>query len=249
MLHFIKTKANIFIKVFVCTLVLLSFCEMPLAKNTYNASNVQPQKLDKKKWEKITSDLDYTGISMKKKLEKREVESTDSFGDNEPIVTPLFSGNLSFGKGLFQAFVIAFCVALAVLIGYYFINGGFKIAPKKLAKRDEITLENIEENIHETELDYFIRKAKEQGNFALAVKLYYLSIIKELSVKKYIKWKRDKTNREYLQEIKQTDFHNPFQDLTYLFEIIRYGDGSIDEQEFYLVEPKFTTLISNIRQA
>ena len=55
--------------------------------------------------------------------------------------------------------------------------------------------EKIEENIHESDLDKFIKQAESEEKYNLAIRLYYLAIIKELSLGKLIKWKRNKTNR------------------------------------------------------
>ena len=48
----------------------------------------------------------------------------------------------------------------------------------------------FEEHIYESDLDRFIREATEQGNYALAIRLYYLAIIKELSLNRTILWKK-----------------------------------------------------------
>src|SRR5690606_20447405 len=105
----------------------------------------------------------------------------------------------------------------------------------------------IESDFRETDLDKFIRQAIDEKNYALAVRLYYLAIIKELSLSNIIKWKRDKTNESYLRETRETRFFEPFREVTRLFEKIWYGPEKLDEQQFLSIKPKFESLIKLTR--
>jgi hypothetical protein len=92
-------------------------------------------------------------------------------------------------------------------------------------------------------LERFIREAVDQQKYALAIRLYYLAIIKELSLSKLIKWKRDKTNWSYLNEVRTTALSQPFRETTRIFERVWYGEGTLDEKEFLSIKPKFDQLI------
>ena len=135
---------------------------------------------------------------------------------------------------------------------YYSLGGGDLFAPRsrKISKSfNNFSIEKIENNIHETDLDRFIRKAVEEKKFVLAIRLYYLAIIKELSLSKMIKWKRDKTNRNYLNEIRSTSLFNPFKEVTRIFERVWYGQGNLDEKEYLSIKPKFDQLIKATQAA
>ena len=49
------------------------------------------------------------------------------------------------------------------------------------------------------------------GNFSLAVRLYYLQVIKTLSEQNAIAWSREKTNRDYLHETREHRIGEQFQ--------------------------------------
>jgi hypothetical protein len=144
--------------------------------------------------------------------------------------------------------MIVLGVALLVFLIMKLMNAENLFSPKntKVAGRTttEIDLEDIEENLHESDLEGFIRQALAEKNYALAVRLYYLAILKELSLSNQIKWKRDKTNREYLREMSGQKLAGKFRETTLIFERVWYGTGELTEPIFQQLEPKFKTVLN-----
>lgn len=210
------------------------------SQQKYQEQNINQRDFDTQKWKEITSGLDYSG--QPQPIEQSD--STDTFGE-EGRVIPKTNRESGIGSGIFQAFAILAGIGVAVMIILYLLNQKGIVINRKV-KKTEITLENIEEHIHETRLDGFIREAKESGNYALATRLYYLAIIKELSIKKRIKWKRDKTNGEYLREVRGSIFFTPFSEATQIFENIWYGEETVNEEDFLRLEPKFKGLVDAV---
>jgi hypothetical protein len=102
----------------------------------------------------------------------------------------------------------------------------------------EITLDNLDDYLHETDLDRFLREALTQGNYPLAVRLYYLQIIKNLAEKNAIRWSREKTNRDYLREMRGHPAAEPFREATRIYERVWYGNQPLSAEEFAALEPK-----------
>ncbi|OIN57719.1 DUF4129 domain-containing protein [Arsenicibacter rosenii] len=102
------------------------------------------------------------------------------------------------------------------------------------AKASELPLdyENITENIHEINFEQAIDEAVQRRNFRLAIRLLYLQTLKQLTDKRLIDWKPDKTNRQYLVELIHTPLHQDFDRLTTRFEYVWYGDFPVDEQSY-----------------
>lgn len=216
-----------------------------LPEDVFLEKNIPVQELDKQKWEEITSDMDYSG--EREELVEDNEKKKDSFGDdffrersNRSV------GGSPFGAGLFKGFAIVFLIAVVVMVLLFLVKDGLPRNEK--IEKTAITLENIEENIHETDLERFIREAKEKGDYALAMRLYYLAVIKELSLKKLIKWKRDKTNGEYLRELRSSNFFADFNEVTNIFERIWYGGGKIDAGTFAGFEGKFRGLVESVKK-
>ena len=116
----------------------------------------------------------------------------------------------------------------------------------KRTTEEKIDIQKIEANIHEADLDYFTRQAKEAGDYNLAIRLYYLAILKELSLQKAIKWKVDKTNREYMQELRASAHFADFRSLTYVFEQAWYSNRLLDAASFEQLEPSFRSFIDGL---
>jgi len=216
-----------------------------LPQDVFLEKNIPTQELDKQKWKEMTADMDYSGKREEIKEEEKG-EKKDSFGDDFFRERNISGGGSLFGAGLFKVFAIVFLIAVVIMVILFLLKDG--LPKNKKIEKIAITLENIEENIHETDLERFIREAKEKGDYALAMRLYYLAIIKELSLKKLIKWKRDKTNGEYLRELRSSAFFAGFNEVTNIFERTWYGGGKMDVETFVEVEGKFRGLVDKIKE-
>lgn len=209
-------------------------------KSDYIKEDLVIYEYDKSKWDRIVKDIDYSeDISD-------DDDKPNDYNRNFP--SPSFDAGFITGFLKFLAFLAA-----AILIGiviFHLMGVKNLIRPKNKkfvpdVNDENIDIESIEEHIHESDLDGFIRKAVGQENYTLAIRLYYLAIIKELSVNNQIIWKKDKTNRDYINELKQSNLQIPFKEITNIFERIWYGNKIISASDFEQVKPKFQSFIKS----
>ena len=92
-----------------------------------------------------------------------------------------------------------------------------------------------------------LQQAIDRKEYSVATRLYYLLAIKTLSEKKLITWKKDKTNRNYLNELTGIDFKNQFRELTNIFERVWYGEVEIDAPVFEDIQGRFRTFVQSIK--
>ncbi len=104
----------------------------------------------------------------------------------------------------------------------------------------------VEEDINQVDFEKRINDAVNNRDYKLAVRLYYLKILKLLSDNKIIDWQINKTNSAYVREVRKLDLHNNFEKLTLIFEWIWYGEFPIDEASFVKVKDIFTEFNINI---
>jgi hypothetical protein len=209
------------------------------AEKKYYSEEVKQQEFDKDAYQKATAGLDY---SVEKKEEKKRPKKQNTETPNF-YISP-------FWAQFFQWFFILGAVLLVGFLVYKFVDGGnvFTRGSRKInADSVDLDLAKIEENLQEIELDPHIRKAIAQKQFALATRLYYLAIIKELSAKNYIIWKKDKTNRAYLFEMRDHKHVKNFRTMTGIYERVWYGDTPIDEPSFMTIQPAFQDLLKILR--
>jgi hypothetical protein len=102
------------------------------------------------------------------------------------------------------------------------------------------------ENIHEMDFKELIEATKAAGNYRLALRYYYLWLLKQLSVREIINWHWDKTNSDYLYEIKDSGLRRDFEYLSYIYDHSWYGDFPVDEQAFIKAEKSFKRTLNTI---
>lgn len=204
----------------------------------YLQETIEQRDFDKTKWEQATKDLQYAT-----EKERRTKERKADGRDKEPF-------SLKFGGNATLAMQIIIGLLLAALL-FFVLRSLLGLNNPRNKKINEILsveeLTQLEENLYQANLDDFIRRAIEQGNYTLAVRLYYLAILKELSLQERIEWKRDKTNRDYLREMRSSNIFSDFSDVTTIFERIWYGNIALSQPDFEQVEPKFRNLIQTIK--
>jgi len=268
MFNFFKKHNNTFTKsiwvllfVFFCTNLAFSFqdsVEEYSPREDYLQSEFVEKEMSELTWSNAKSGLDYSNHKTNKKKKKddtNEMVRGDEFSDEDEEEDSVLPADGSFWSGFFKFLFIAMAVIiLAFIIANMVGAEGWALAPsnKKIKPQAAIpiTLANIEERIHESDLDRYIREALDKENYPMAVRLYYLAIIKELSLKKWIKWKKDKTNRDYIRELSTTDWHSNFRSVTAMFEKVWYGKQELGGMDFKSsVQPQFQNMLKETQQA
>jgi len=182
-------------------------------------------------------DIDYSGDVIIKK-EKKETGKTAR--------NPL---DFDFSN-IVGIIVVVLLIGLVGTILYFMIgrDNFFKPKSRKIKELNLESVEKIEENLEEHDVATYLRQAIENRQFRIAIRLHYLLIIKELSSKKFIKWKRDKTNRNYLYETQSYSFSSNFKATTTIFEKVWYGERNVTEQDFNFIYAQFNQLNTEINQ-
>jgi len=181
--------------------------------------------------------------AMETRLKKiREKENRDSIrsrsgqsrtGQRETYIDDgIFSGT---GPG------IIFWILAIALFGYivfklFLSNASFFSGSRKNVSAN-INVET-EENINDP--DAMVRNAIKNGNYRLAIRYLYLQTLIRLSEKKFIQVNSNKTNYEYVREVRKQKFANDFASLTLKYEYVWYGEYPVDEKLFEQIYGSFT---------
>lgn len=205
--------------------------------------DVQRRDFNSAEWQRATQGIDYSEDAVKERRPKQQQQQGNRNNEQRPFN---FGGNAS--PVLKVLIIILVVIALFILVRSLLgLNNPKNKAIKPVLSVEE--LEQLEENLHQADLADFIKRALGQENYALAIRLYYLAILKELSIKQLINWKKDKTNRDYLREMNRTPLATDFADLTLIFERIWYGNISLQQREFAQIAPKFKAFIQQIESS
>lgn len=104
---------------------------------------------------------------------------------------------------------------------------------KKQQKSEEVSFEELEENLEEINFDQLIESAIKNQSYRVAIRLFFLKNLQSLTKRDYIEWEIDKTNNDYKYELAATKLKDEFEKTVYLFEHIWYGNFEVDDEGFH----------------
>lgn len=150
-------------------------------------------------------------------------------------------GNPTFWKTAAYVFIAGVIVYVTLKLMGVDFSGLYR---KK--NSNEIPYETLGENIHAIDFADSIAEAITQKNYRLAVRLYYLKALKELTDREMIDWRINKTNRSYVYELNSPTLRPDFERITLQFEYAWYGDFPVDETQFLNIKNQFLTFSNSV---
>jgi hypothetical protein len=202
----------------------------------YKNEKVALKKFDDKKWKKVVGNTNYDEEKRDKPKEREKRNSTSSSG-----------GSMPWNGAILQPIAYLLIIGIVVWILFYIVKNTSleqKLKKTTVVKSDfEAPIENIEDmDIHS-----LLDQARAAGNFRLATRLYYLSILKKLNEHGLITWKKDKTNHDYLSELFSREYYfEEMSGLTLSYEQVWYGDHTLTETSFQKLASRFETVYQKL---
>jgi hypothetical protein len=140
-------------------------------------------------------------------------------------------------------------VSIVIFLVFKFMNidwrRAFFYSPKKLHdlgfRQDEFL--NIDE------LTHLIEDAVSKKDYRRAVRYLFLRTLKDLAARELIAWRLDKTNRDYIDDLKRSDLKSSLADLVSLFEYVWYGEFELNETNFLQIRHTFATFNLQLRSS
>ena len=148
-----------------------------------------------------------------------------------------------FFSSIFGIIFWILAIGLFVYLVYrlFLSNSSFLSRSRKNIASDIAVID--EENASDP--DSPLRNAIRNGNYRLAVRYLYLQSLQRLSEKKFIEINTNKTNYEYVMEVRRHKFANEFASLTLQYEYVWYGEYPVDEKLFEQIQGSFTQFNKN----
>lgn len=138
-----------------------------------------------------------------------------------------------------QIFFWSFAFIFILFIFYivFFKNGIFKGGRKKqIIEKDEAPVDELADI---SSYDSLVSEAEKENNYNLATRYLFLRTLKNISDKGMIHFAGDKTNREYLNEMRHHTFFSEFSWLTRNYEYLWYGKFTIGSEEYAKLKERF----------
>lgn len=133
--------------------------------------------------------------------------------------------------------ILAGIFVLFIIYRLFLADGIFK---KVNTAKDNVVPIAAEEIITaESDFDSFIQQAVAEGNYRLAIRYHFLKTLHLLAAKNWVLLAADKTNYQYVREIKNFDYQNGFSQLTLNYEYVWYGEFAIEEMIYRKLHKEF----------
>ncbi len=213
--------------------------------STYMESDAPQPKMSASDWEKAVNGVDFGKAKAPKEEEpEEEEEAQEEIDYDDSNFDWSFGLNKTVASFILGFIILAIVILIVVLIVRQVKQSDVRVQPK--SDDDSYNIEDIEENLPESDLQRYLRLALEAEDYKAAIRIYYLAIIQSLSQKKQINWQREKTNYDYLLEVSGKPIFTPFSNLTLTYELVWYGDALVSKTVYQSVEPKFSQVLKHI---
>lgn len=191
--------------------------------------SAQFQGLDQNEYEEIIENLDYSKTKKKLRLKEFTFEKSE---DVEPASTGIIGLFLGIGI-LFRIIALVLIIALIAYILFQ-LSKLIKMPDKKLELTEDFDAVEIEEIDGED----LLQKALNEGDYRTAIRMKFILILQELNKTDLIKWKEEKTNRDYLNELRKTNKYAFFREASSIYNLIWYGNHTITKDDYDVLAPK-----------
>ncbi|MBK8923969.1 MAG: DUF4129 domain-containing protein [Saprospirales bacterium] len=221
-------------------LILCVLCGFPAWLSAQDdPGRVERRVIAAAEWKRAAQGLDYSqDVPPPPKAQRQPPVPNDN-----PVQHPFRNFDAQFWGNVAQ--ILAILAAMAV-VGYGIYRMLQEPRNKRIARDGaEITVDNLDTYLHETDLDRFLREALARQDYTQAIRIYFLQIIKQLSESEAINWSKEKTNRDYLLEMRPHPQYETFRGLTRTFERVWYGNIALSAAEFARLEPAYRAALQN----
>lgn len=199
--------------------------------------------------------IPYTEKDLQQGGNGGNIEADPDIEESEPIELPQVDSpdvpETEYPSGVGTFFKYFGIIVLLLAIAYIVYN---LIKNRQVKSVKSLPLELLDEDINpieipKSELQIRLEKALESKNFKECVRIYLLFSLKELIIRKWIFWKKEKTNVHYLIEISGKSIATDFEKLVEIYDLFWYGEYEITEETYRQLEPKLLQAYQAIENA
>lgn len=150
------------------------------------------------------------------------------------------------GFSIGEIWIYIAIIVFLLLLAWYLKENNLLFFRKKPATIQSVAQEELLKDIFSIEYGAAIKEALDNNNYRLAIRLHYLQLLKALSEKGVIQYQADKTNFDYLLQVRSTPHFPDFSGLTRQYEYSWYGLFPISRAQYDQVDQLFTNFHKKI---
>lgn len=151
---------------------------------------------------------------------------------------------LSFFLQLLPYLLIMAIIAFGVWLFIRLNPGNYLLATPQ---EPQVFLSDEEKIIKTENIQELIDRAIKAEDYRLAVRFYYLQLLKLLNQKELIAYEFQKTDTEYLNELEQENFKQNFKKILRIYDFIWYGSFPISSEDFVKTQRNFEDFKTSLK--
>ncbi|MGL5891687.1 MAG: DUF4129 domain-containing protein [Bacteroidia bacterium] len=158
---------------------------------------------------------------------------------------PESAESISRGAQALNYFLLALAVGLLVwglIRALKSGSAGRLFSGKTKGGDDEIDASVEDVDIHSINYETQIAAARDRGDFRYAVRLWFLSTLKNFTDRELLNWKPEKTNMDYYYELSDNPIQKQFGDISRVYDYVWYGERAINAGDYERAEEQFRDL-------
>lgn len=219
---------------YLLTIILLS-AQTLISGQQQSVDASVAQGVDRSTFESVKNEIDLS--KTKKALRLKEVEQKKE-EDKEEDAEKLFSFlNGLQSLGIFEILSYILIISLAAFL-VFLIFSNIKTDKKFELSTENVSLDDIED-IQTLDTDVLLNQALAKGDYRGAVRIQFLKVLKDLSTKERINWRKEKTNRDYSRELRKEVYGRQFNELTTIFDYVWYGKQELPLSKYNAIDLQF----------
>ena len=231
------------VRILMLLLTALSFSADKDSLQMKRADNqtVQSISIDRSKLEEFQQDQDYQ--YKPRDIEKNFLEKISDWISEKWYQFMEWIFGEKQGSELLDFFIEYFpylllFIAILIIIRLLYRYDVFKRSSNK-QKPPRVQLSDDEQVVKSANISQHIHDAIENKAFRSAIRYMFLNTLRQLDLMGHINYVKNKTNDDYVHEIKRDRLKQAFQELEYYYDFIWYGQYPIDEPFFRELQAKF----------
>lgn len=232
-----------------CCLTSVTILHATESQIPRDSSEVSSVEIKKSQLDKYLENPDYDYTIEQNKINWWESFKSWVFNIISKIFRSLFGIDIAFGVLAIIFKILIYC-SIGLLI-FFLIKLFLKVNTRSFVSTKNnapaVFFSEEEAIIKNEDISALIEKALLNRDFRLAVRYQYLLILKRLSEKNYVQWEQQKTNDDYLLELKNHEISGLFSNITNVYDFVWYGGFEIDEDRYLKVVPAFQSITQKIR--
>jgi tetrahydromethanopterin S-methyltransferase subunit G len=186
----------------------------------------QVRNITYEEWHDLTNDDDFR---YKDKVENQKIKQPTN-----NAFTKFFDAIGKWMGSPLGKFIVWGLLILVILYAVYKVVLGERssIFGKRSKVQDDGDIHAVVEDINETDWEKLLHKSAKEGDLRLSVRYSYMLLLRLLQDSGLILYREDKTNYQYASELADTQYKQPFRQLSRQYEYTWYGNFPISETSY-----------------